>query len=84
MGREFSLIHFVRDDRVWTGFASGGASVEALRTMLDTAQGRIKVKASGGIRDWQTAVNYLNQGCHRLGVGATAAVLDGERADGDY
>ena len=55
-----------------TGFASGGASVEALRTMLDTAQGRIKVKASGGIRDLATAEQYIAMGCERLGVGATS------------
>ena len=55
-----------------TGFASGGASVEAVQTMLDTAQGRIKVKASGGIRDRATAEQYVAMGCERLGVGSTS------------
>ena len=55
-----------------TGFASGGATVEAVRTMLDTAQGRIKVKASGGIRDLATATQYVAMGCARLGVGSTS------------
>ncbi|MBT3294767.1 MAG: deoxyribose-phosphate aldolase [Verrucomicrobia bacterium] len=55
-----------------TGFASGGASVEAVRIMLDTAQGRIKVKASGGIRDLATAKQYVAMGCERLGVGSTS------------
>jgi len=55
-----------------TGFASGGASVEAVQTMLDTARGRIKVKASGGIRDLATAEQYVAMGCGRLGVGSTS------------
>ncbi len=55
-----------------TGFASGGATVEAVQTMLDTARGRIKVKASGGIRDLASARMYLDMGCERLGVGSTS------------
>jgi deoxyribose-phosphate aldolase len=66
-----------------TGFASGGATVEAVRCMLEAAAGRVQVKASGGIRDRATAEHYLAMGCTRLGVGyrATAALLgDGEAA----
>jgi len=55
-----------------TGFASGGATVEAIQTMLDTAQGRIKVKASGGIRDLATAEMYVGMGCERLGIGSSS------------
>lgn len=59
-----------------TGFASGSATPEAVEMMLKTAAGRIKVKPSGGIRSWETAVAFLNQGAHRLGVGSTEAVLE--------
>ncbi len=52
-----------------TGFAGGGASVEAVRIMLDAARGRIGVKASGGIRDQAQARAYLDMGVTRLGVG---------------
>jgi deoxyribose-phosphate aldolase len=55
-----------------TGFASGGATVEAIQTMLDTAQGRIKVKASGGIRDLAAAEKFVAMGCERLGVGSSS------------
>jgi len=55
-----------------TGFGSGGATLEAVRTMLDAARGRIKVKASGGIRDQQQARAYLDMGVSRLGVGYTS------------
>ncbi len=64
-----------------TGFADGSATVEGVDIMLKTAAGRIKVKPSGGIRDRQRAVMFLEQGADRLGVGATEAVLEGAMAD---
>lgn len=56
-----------------TGFNGGGASVEAVQAMIDAGQGRIKVKASGGIRNFETARMYVEMGCDRLGVGASSA-----------
>lgn len=67
-----------------TGFGPGGATPEAVAVMVQTVGGRLGVKASGGIRDWQTAVDYLAQGATRLGVGATEAILDGGVATGGY
>jgi deoxyribose-phosphate aldolase len=67
-----------------TGFAGGGATPEAVAIMLETVGDHMKVKASGGIRDWQTATNYLEQGCSRLGIGDSETVLDGGQANDDY
>ena len=55
-----------------TGFASGGATVEAVLAMLEAADGRIEVKASGGIRDYAQAKAYTDMGVTRLGVGYPA------------
>jgi deoxyribose-phosphate aldolase len=62
------------------------ATPQSIQIMLDTVGDTMGVKASGGVRDWQTAVGYLDQGCQRLGVGSTEKVLDGGAAagDGDY
>ena len=61
-----------------TGFhPSGGATVEAVRTMRAAVGTRASVKASGGIRDTATAVAMLDAGADRLGLSATVAVLDG-------
>ncbi len=61
-----------------TGFhPSGGASVEAVRTMRETVGDRLGVKASGGIRDTATALAMLAAGASRLGLSGTRAVLDG-------
>ena len=65
-----------------TGFGAGSATPEIIDVMLRTVGDRMKVKPSGGIRDWNTAVGYLQQGAHRLGVGSTEAVLNGEPAEG--
>jgi deoxyribose-phosphate aldolase len=65
-----------------TGFGPGSATPEIIAVMLKTVGGRMKVKPSGGIRDWKTATGYLEQGVDRLGVGSTLAVLDGRPAEG--
>ncbi len=67
-----------------TGLSGGGATPEAVAIMLDTVGRTMKVKASGGIRTWADAVGYLRQGCARLGIGASEAVLDGVQGDGGY
>ena len=60
-----------------TGFGDGPATPEAISIMVKTVGGTMGVKASGGVRTWETAVAYLEQGCKRLGVASTEAVLDG-------
>jgi len=67
-----------------TGFGDGPATPEVIEIMVKTVGKTMGVKASGGIRNWETAVGYLNQGCTRLGVASTEAVLDGAQADGKY
>ncbi len=53
-----------------TGFGAGGATVEDVRLMKEAVQGKAKVKASGGIRDWQTAQAMLQAGADRIGTSA--------------
>lgn len=55
-----------------TGFFGTGATAEQLQVMLDTARGRCKVKASGGIRDYATAKAFLEMGVERLGIGSSS------------
>ena len=68
-----------------TGFhVSGGATAHAVRLMAETVGGRMGVKASGGIRDWDSAQAMVAAGATRLGLSGTRAVLDGGVADGGY
>jgi len=63
-----------------TGFVAGGATPEAVQTMLQAAAGRIRVKPSGGIRNFETAKLYVDMGAARLGVGynSTPVICGGE------
>lgn len=67
-----------------TGFGPGGAKPEYIDVMVKTVGDKMKIKASGGIRTWDDAVAFLEQGADRLGVGSTEAVLNGAKATGDY
>jgi len=67
-----------------TGFAAGSATPEAVQVMVNTVGSKMKIKAAGGIRDWNTAVAYLEQGADRLGIGSTEAVLNGAEAEDGY
>ncbi|TRY17847.1 deoxyribose-phosphate aldolase [Tessaracoccus rhinocerotis] len=71
-----------------TGFhPAGGATVHAVELMSATVEGRLGVKASGGIRDWETAQAMVAAGATRLGLSGSRAVLDGAPAsedDGGY
>lgn len=63
-----------------TGFSQQGATQEAVEAMVRAADGRIKVKPSGGIRDYATAQKYVEMGAQRLGVGysSTPPICTGE------
>ena len=59
-----------------TGFhKSGGATVHAVELMRLTVGDLIGVKASGGIRTRETALEMINAGATRLGTSATGAIL---------
>ena len=61
-----------------TGFhPAGGASVHAVSLMRETVGDRLGVKASGGIRDAETALAMVSAGATRLGLSSSKAVLDG-------
>ena len=59
-----------------TGFhPAGGASTHAVTLMRATVGDALGVKASGGIRDADTALAMIEAGASRLGVSATNAIL---------
>jgi len=61
-----------------TGFhPAGGARPGAVETMAAAVDGRLGVKASGGIRDARTALDMIEAGATRLGCSASRQVLDG-------
>ena len=67
-----------------TGFGTGGATVEDVQLMLDTVQGKAKVKASGGVRDAEAAKKYIEMGVMRLGTSNGIKIVAGEAVTGGY
>lgn len=60
-----------------TGFhPAGGATVHAVKLMADTVGGRLGVKASGGIRTGADALAMIEAGATRLGLSATAKIVE--------
>lgn len=60
-----------------TGFSSGGATVEDVALMRRVVGDTMGVKASGGIKDWETAVAMLEAGANRLGTSSGVVILEG-------
>ncbi len=58
-----------------TGFGPAGATVADVRLMKEAVASRVKVKASGGIRDWKTTLAMLEAGADRIGTSASLAIL---------
>ena len=60
-----------------TGFSTGGATVDDVKLMRETVGPKFGVKASGGIRDTQTALAMIAAGATRLGTSASVAIVKG-------
>ncbi len=67
-----------------TGFSKGGATVHDVALMRETVGSRLGVKASGGIRDAETADAMIKAGASRLGCSAGIAIMNGVKADAEY
>lgn len=61
-----------------TGFASGGATVEAVRLMSAHVGNGVGVKASGGIRTPEQLTAFLEAGATRIGASAGLALFASE------
>lgn len=60
-----------------TGFGTGGATPEDVKLMKDIVGDEIKVKAAGGIRDWETCRRMIEAGAERIGTSSSFKILEG-------
>ena len=67
-----------------TGFGGGGATVEDIALMRRTVGERMGVKASGGIRNYKTAVALISAGATRIGAQAGVAIVTGAESGAAY
>src|SRR5690625_1439411 len=67
-----------------TGFGPGAATVEDIELMRETVGPDLGVKASGGIRDTETAKQMIEVGATRIGASAGIAIVNGEQSTDTY
>ncbi|MBT8395206.1 MAG: 2-deoxyribose-5-phosphate aldolase, partial [Bacteroidia bacterium] len=67
-----------------TGFGTGGATKEDVKLMKNVAKDKMKIKASGGIKDTKTAQEYIALGVERLGTSSGIAIVSGTKSESDY
>ncbi|GMB07578.1 deoxyribose-phosphate aldolase [Thermolongibacillus altinsuensis] len=67
-----------------TGFSTGGATVEDVALMRKTVGPEIGVKASGGVRDAQTAQAMIDAGATRIGTSSGVAIVQGKTGTASY
>lgn len=61
-----------------TGFSGGAASVHDIALMRKTVGPDMGVKASGGVRDYASAVALIEAGATRIGTSSGVAIAAGE------
>ena len=65
-----------------TGFSTGGATVHDVALMKEAVSARgLKVKASGGIRNYKDAKAMIDAGADRIGASAGIAIVKEENAE---
>lgn len=61
-----------------TGFSTGGATTDDVSLMRRTVGPNMGVKASGGVRDYESAVKMIQAGATRLGTSSGVKIVSGE------
>jgi deoxyribose-phosphate aldolase len=63
-----------------TGYGTGGATHADLALMRKHSPPHVRVKAAGGVRDLDGAIEVVELGCDRIGASRTAEILDALKA----
>ena len=68
-----------------TGFSRGGALLEDVRLMRQTVGEALGVKAAGGVRSLEDALQFIRAGATRLGSSAGVSLMEGAAGSkGEY
>lgn len=73
---ELSLVAKADFVKTSTGFGTGGATYEDVKLMKSVVGDNAKVKASGGVRDKETAQKYVELGAERLGTSSGISIME--------
>lgn len=64
-----------------TGFGYGGATIEDVKLLRKIAGDDMGVKASGGIRDYATALSLIKAGANRIGTSSGVKIVEESRPE---
>jgi len=67
-----------------TGFGTAGATVEDIKLMRETVGPDMGVKASGGVRSKDDAIQMIEAGATRIGASSGVAIVTGATGTSDY
>lgn len=67
--------HFVK---TCTGVSAGVATVEDIRLMKANISGNVRLKASSGIKTYETAKALIDAGAERIGTSSGIAIITGD------
>jgi len=67
-----------------TGFNKGGATVADVTLMRRTVGPKLGVKAAGGVKSFEDAVQMIRAGATRIGTSSGVLLVSGQKASGAY
>ena len=67
-----------------TGFSTAGATFEDIELFAKHVGPNVKIKAAGGIADFNDAEKYIELGADRLGTSRLVKIMKSQSADGSY
>ncbi|CDZ74829.1 Deoxyribose-phosphate aldolase [Peptoniphilus sp. ING2-D1G] len=59
-----------------TGFSTAGANIDDVKLMRENISEKMQVKASGGIRNLETALGMINAGATRIGSSSGVSIME--------
>ncbi|MEM2832408.1 MAG: deoxyribose-phosphate aldolase, partial [Candidatus Caldarchaeum sp.] len=74
-------VNYVKNSSGWG--KGGPATVEVVKLLRSSVSKRVGVKASGGIRDFATAVKLVEAGADLLGTSRGVQIVTGEKDSGE-
>ncbi len=70
-----TFVHFIKTS---TGYGTRGATLEDVEIISKYKSDVLEIKASGGIRTYEEASNFLEKGVSRIGTSQAKAIMEGE------
>jgi len=67
-----------------TGFSKSGATLTAVKIIRKTIRNKAKIKASGGIGDYDTAIKFIEAGADRIGTSNGIAIVTDQITTSSY